>query len=143
MKKGKKRWINDMACTLYYRGMTRKCFGEDIDHLRQRVPLAIQREWKLNANMNTDLMHKLSPNEYRGYTIALTGERINYIIIDRKDLVKEAAKLLGQIGGQAGTGKKKVRGDSNYYRVLRMKGVEKKKQKMRENIKNSENVQKS
>jgi hypothetical protein len=143
MKKGKKRWINDMACTLYYRGMTRKCFGEDIDHLRQRVPLAIQREWKLNANMNTDFMHKLSPNEYRGYTIALTGERINYIIIDRKDLVKEAAKLLGQIGGQAGTGKKKVRGDSNYYRVLRMKGVEKKKQKMRENIKNSENVQKS
>ena len=42
---------------------------------------------------------------------------------------------MGQIGGQAGTGKKKVRGDSNYYRVLRMKGIEKRKQKMRENIK--------
>ena len=117
-----------MACTLYYRGMTRKCFGESIDHLKQRVPEAIQRQWKLRANLNTDFMHKLSSNEYRGYTIAITGERINYIIIDRRDLIKEAAKLLGQIGGQAGTGKKKVRGDSNYYRVLRMKGVEKNKQ---------------
>ncbi len=131
-----------MACTLYYRGMTRKCFGESIDHLKQRVPEAIQRQWKLRANLNTDFIHKLSSNEYRGYTIAITGERINYIIIDRRDLIKEAAKLLGQIGGQAGTGKKKVRGDSNYYRVLRMKGVEKKKELMRKNIKNSEKVKK-
>ena len=123
--------------------MTRKCFGESIDHLKQRVPEAIQRQWKLRANLNTDFMHKLSSNEYRGYTIAITGERINYIIIDRRDLIKEAAKLLGQIGGQAGTGKKKVRGDSNYYRVLRMKGVEKNKQLTRENIKNSEKFKKS
>ena len=127
-----------MACTLYYRGMTRKCFGESIDHLKQRVPEAILRQWKLRANLNTDFMHKLSSNEYRGYTIAITGERINYIIIDRRDLIKEAAKLLGQIGGQAGTGKKKVRGDSNYYRVLRMKGVEKNKIKQSEKLKKSE-----
>lgn len=143
MKKGKKRWINDMAVTLYYRGETRKCFGESIDHLKQRVPEAIQRRWKLRANLNTDFMHQLSDNEYRGYTIAVTGERINYIIIDRKNRIKEAAKLLGQIGGQAGTGKKKVRGDSNYYRVLRMKGVEKKKQIMREKMKKTKKVQKS
>ena len=81
-------------------------------------------------------MHKLNDNEYRGYTIALTGERISYIIIDRKNRIKEAARLLGQIGGQAGTGKKKVRGDSNYYRVLRMKGVEKNKIKQSEKNKN-------
>ena len=78
-------------------------------------------------------MHKLSDNEFRGYTIAISGERINYVIIDRKNTIKEAARLLGQIGGQAGTGKKKVRGDSNYYRVLRMKGVEKAKKQMRSN----------
>lgn len=142
MKKGKKRWVNDFACTLYYSGATRKCFGYSIDHLKQRVPEAIQRQWKLRANLNTDFMHQLSDNEYRGYTIAVTGERINYVIIDRKNRIKEAARLLGQIGGQAGTGKKKVRGDSNYYRVLRMKGVEKNKQKMRENIKESKKVQK-
>ena len=69
----------------------------------------------------------MSDNEFRGYTIAISGERINYVIIDRKNTIKEAARLLGQIGGQAGTGKKKVRGDSNYYRVLRMKGIEKNK----------------
>jgi hypothetical protein len=142
MKKGKKRWINDFACTLHYAGMTRKCFGYSIDHLKQRVPDAIQRQWKLRANLNTDFMHQVSDSEYRGYTIAITGERINYFIIDRKNRIKEAAKLLGQIGGQAGTGKKKVRGDSNYYRVLRMKGVEKNKQKMRKNIKQSDKVQK-
>jgi|TARA_Y100000289_G_C3873920_1_gene125014 hypothetical protein len=140
MKKGKKRWVNDFACTLYFLGATRKCFGYSIDHLKQRVPEAIHRQWKLRANLNTDFMHQVSDNEYRGYTIAVTGERINYVIIDRKNRIKEAAMLLGQIGGQAGTGKKKVRGDSNYYRVLRMKGVEKNKQKMRENIKKSKKV---
>ena len=138
MKKGKKRWVNDMACTLHYAGATRKCFGYSIDHLKQRVPEAIQRQWKLRANLNTDFMHQVSDNEYRGYTIAVTGERINYVIIDRKNRIKEAARLLGQIGGQAGTGKKKVRGDSNYYRVLRMKGVEKNKIKQSEKLKKSE-----
>jgi hypothetical protein len=143
MKKGKKRWINDMAVTLYYQGETRKCFGEDINHLKHKIPEAIQRQWKLRANMNIDGLRKISNNEWHGFTIAITGERINYIIFDRRDLIKEAAKLLGQVGGQAGTGKKKVRGDSNYYRVLRMKGVEKKKQIMRENIKKIKKKQES
>ena len=143
MKKGKKRWVNDFACTLHYAGATRKCFGYSIDHLKQRVPEAIHRQWKLRANLNTDFMNQVSDNEYRGYTIAVTGERINYVIIDRKNRIKEAARLLGQIGGQAGTGKKKVRGDSNYYRVLRMKGVEKNKQKLRENIKKARKCKKS
>ena len=121
MKKGKKRWVNDMVyialCGCY-------CgFGYSIDHLKQRVPEAIQRQWKLRANLNTDFC-TVSDNEYRGYTIAVTGERINYVIIDRKNRIKEAARLwVRSVDRQ--TGKKKVRGDSNYYRVLRMKGVEK------------------
>lgn len=127
MKKGKKRWVNDLACTLYYMGETRKCFGHSIEHLKQRVPEAIQRQWKLNCNLNTDYLRKLSDNEYRGHTIAVTGQRVDYVIIDRRNKIQEAARLLGQIGGQAGTGKKKVRGDSNYYRILRLKGVEKNK----------------
>ena len=56
---------------------------------------AIQRQWKLRANLNTDFMHQLSDNEYRGYTIAVTGERINYVIIDRKNRIKEAARAFG------------------------------------------------
>ena len=133
MKKGKKRWVNDLAVTLYYQGETRKCFGYDMRHLMTRVPEAIQRTWKLRANMNIDQLRQVSHNEWNGHTISLCGQRINYVIIDRRDRIKEAAMLLGQIGGQAGTGKKKVRGDSNYYRVLRMKGVAKSKQKMRKN----------
>ena len=50
-------------------------------------------------------------------------------VIDREDRVKEAARILGAIGGTAGRGKKKVRGDSNYYRVLRYKGIEKQRKK--------------
>ena len=50
-------------------------------------------------------------------------------VYDREDRVKEAARLLGAIGGTAGRGKKKVRGDSNYYRVLRYKGIEKQRKK--------------
>ena len=75
----------------------------------------------MEITTNLNKLHQVSDNEYRGYTIAVTGERINYVIIDRKNRIKEAARLLGQIGGQAGIGKKKVRGDSNYYRSLRMK----------------------
>ena len=71
--------------------------------------------------MNSDSLAQVSNNEWHGHTICATGERINYTIIDRKDKVKEAARLLGQVGGQAGYGKKKVRGDSNYYRLLRAK----------------------
>jgi hypothetical protein len=126
MKKGKKRWVNDFSCTLYYLGKSRKCFGLNINHLKLKIPEAIQREWKLRANMNIDSLKQVSYNEWHGHTIAITGERINYIIVDRKDRIQEAARLLGQIGGQAGVGKKKVRGDSNYYRVLRMKGINKK-----------------
>lgn len=35
--------------------------------------------------------------------------------------IKEAAKAFGRLGGQAGKGKAKVRGDSAYYKALRAK----------------------
>ena len=121
MRKGQKRWINDLACTIIYKGENRKCFAQDFNHLRLKFSEAIHRKWKIWANMNLDLTDQVSDNEWHGYTIAPTGERFNFIIIDRRDRVKEAARLLGQIGGQAGRGKKKVRGDSNYYKLLRAK----------------------
>ena len=129
MKKGKKRWINDHACTLYYQGETRKCFGEDINHLKHKIPEAIQRKWKLRANMNIDELRKISNNEWHGHMVSACGKRISIQIIDRKDRVQEAARLLGQIGGQSGRGKKKVRGDANYYNLLRLKGLEKRLKK--------------
>jgi hypothetical protein len=83
--------------------------------------------------MNSDNMSQVSHNEWDGHIICVTGERIDYTIIDRKDKVKEAARLLGQVGGQAGYGKKKVRGDSNYYRLLRAKRTIKDAKKRDEN----------
>ena len=121
MRKGQKKWTNDMAVTLHYNGESRKCFGEDFTHLKTRIPDAVRRKWKLWCNMGSDNLKQISHNEWHGYTICVTGERINYIIINRRDRIKEAARLLGEIGGQAGRGKKKVRGDSNYYKLLRAK----------------------
>lgn len=107
MRKGTKKWINDLSCTLYYKGENRKCFAQDFRHMRLKLPEAVHRKWKLWCNMNSDSLSQISQNEWHGYTICATGERINYTIIDRKDKVKEAARLLGQVGGQAGYGKKK------------------------------------
>ncbi len=121
MRKGQKKWVNDLSCTLHYKGEVRKCFGQDMRHLRMQVGEAVRRKWKLWGNLNSDNMSQVSHNEWHGHIICATGERIEYTIINRKDLVKEAARLLGEIGGQAGYGKKKVRGDSNYYRLLRAK----------------------
>jgi len=129
MRKGQKRWVNDLACTLNYQGMTRKCFAQDFMHLRLQAYQAIRRAFKLSANLNIDLLDQVSQNEWHGHIISVCGRRIDCFVIDRRDRIREAASLLGQIGGQAGTGKSKVRGDSNYYRALRAKRTSKKARK--------------
>ena len=129
MKKNNKRYKNNLSVKLNYKGTIRKCFAQDFKDLKYRVPDAVKRAFKLNCNMCMDGIVQISNNEWMGDTYTVCGKRIEYYIIDRRDKVKEAARLLGQMGGQAGTGKKKVRGDSNYYRVLRMKGIKKKNNK--------------
>ena len=120
---------NKLACVLSYNGKTRKCFAKDWVHLRVRGSEAIRRAFGLLANVNLDCMTQVSQNEWHGRSISVCGKPILIHVIDREDRVKEAARLLGQIGGSSGTGKKKVRGDSNYYRVLRYKGIEKQRKK--------------
>jgi hypothetical protein len=120
---------NKFACVLSYNGKTRKCFAKDWDNLRVRVSMAIRREWYLGANLVLDELNQISQNEWHGRIISVCGKPILCKIYDREDRVKEAARLLGAIGGSSGTGKKKVRGDSNYYRVLRYKGIEKQRTK--------------
>ena len=120
---------NKLACVLSYNGKTRKCFARDWDHLKQRGSEAIRRTWYLWCNVNLADLHSVSSNEWHGIVYSVCGKSINVRVYDREDRVKEAAKLLGSIGGSSGTGKKKVRGDSNYYRVLRYKGLEKQRKK--------------
>jgi hypothetical protein len=120
---------NKLACLLSYNGKIRKCFAKDWDHLKQRAPDAVRRTWYLWCNVNLENLHPVSNNEWHGVVYSVCGKPIKVQVFDREDRVKEAARLLGAIGGTAGRGKKKVRGDSNYYRLLRYKGLEKQRKK--------------
>ena len=127
--KSRKKWVNDLACTFVYNGKKKKCFARDFNHMKTRLPDAIYRAFYLHAVLVMDDLTQISNNEWHGHMVSVCGKRISIQIIDRKDRVQEAARLLGQIGGQSGRGKKKVRGDSNYYNLLRLKGLEKRLKK--------------
>ena len=68
---------------------------------------AIRRAFGLLANVNLDCMTQVSQNEWHGKSISVCGKPILIQVIDREDRVKEAARILGAIGGTAGRGKKK------------------------------------
>jgi len=129
MPKNKKKikntpWRNDFVCTLVYKGKTRKCYGLDMKHIKMRFPDACRRAFKVSTQLFDHDMKEISSNKYwMGSSLTMCGNRVTFDIHNRKDLVKDAARLLGQIGGQNGIGKKKVRGDSNYYRMLQLKGA--------------------
>jgi len=127
--KSRKKWVNDLACTFVYNGKTKRCFAKDMTRMKLRLPDSVYRAFYLQTTMIMDDLSQISNNEWYGVLNTMCGKRIQYRIIDRKDRIKEAARLLGQIGGQAGRGKKKVRGDSNYYQLLRLKGLEKRRKK--------------
>lgn len=127
--KSRKKWVNDLACTFVYNGKTKRCFAKDMNRMKLRLPDAVYRAFYLQTTMIMDDLSQISHSEWHGVLNTLCGKRIQYRIIDRKDRIHEAARLLGQIGGQAGRGKKKVRGDSNYYQLLRLKGLEKRRKK--------------
>jgi hypothetical protein len=127
--KSRKKWVNDLACTFVHNGKTKRCFAKDMNRMKLRLPDAVYRAFYLQTTMIMDDLSQISNNEWYGVLNTLCGKRIQYRIIDRQDRIKEAARLLGQIGGQAGRGKKKVRGDSNYYQLLRLKGLEKRRKK--------------
>lgn len=123
-KKAKNQpWRNDWVCTIFYNGEVRKCFAKSESHMLIRMPDAVHRKWGLWCNMNTASQYPVGNDFWRGYTICRTGEKIHWELIFRGNRVKDAAKLLGQIGGQNGVGQKKVRGDSNYYKMLQLKGA--------------------
>lgn len=128
MKKRKKiknqPWRNDWVCVISYKEETRKCYAKSEKHMLVRMPEAVHRKWGLWCNMNTKTQEPIGDNFWRGHTFcARGGQRIDWELYYRGNRIKEAAKLLGQIGGQNGVGKKKVRGDSNYYKMLQLKGA--------------------
>ncbi len=107
-----------------------------------RMPEAAHRKWGIWCNMNTDSQVPVGDNYWKGYSICVrTGAKLHWELYYRGNKIKEAARLLGQVGGQNGVGKKKVRGDSNYYRMLQLKGALKRRKKKDRALK-SKNVQK-
>ena len=64
MRKGQKRWVNDFACTMTYRGKTRKSFGQNWRHLCVQFGAAAHRQFKLHVNMNLDSIVQVSNNEW-------------------------------------------------------------------------------
>jgi len=139
-------WRNDWVCVIYYKGEVRRCYAETQRHMLIRMPDAAHRKWGVWCNMNTDTQQPVGDNYWKGYTFcARTGGKLHWELYYRGNQVKEAARLLGQIGGQNGVGKKKVRGDSNYYRMLQLKGAlakRKKKRGLKEKGKELKNIQK-
>ena len=105
--------------------------------LRVRFSVAIKRSWGQDANLNLDQATTLDYKNWYGKTYTLKHESVDYQIIYVADVVKKAAAILGERGGKAGKGQKKVRGDSEYYRELQKKGVEVrlKNKRLRESIK--------
>ena len=123
-------WRNDWKCVIYYKGEVRNCYAETQRHMLTRMPDAAHRKWGVWCNMNTETQQPVGDNYWKGYTFcARTGEKLHWELYYRGNQIKEAARLLGQIGGQNGVGKKKVRGDSNYYRMLQLKGALAKRKK--------------
>lgn len=123
-KKAKNQpWRNDWVCILYYKGEVRKTFAKSQNHMLVRMPEAVHRKWGFWCNMNTKSQVPVGEDYWEGHAICSNGERVNWELYYRGNKVQEAAKLLGQIGGQNGVGKKKVRGDSNYYKMLQLKGA--------------------
>jgi len=92
--------------------------------LRVRFSTAIKRRWGEDAVLNLDQASTLDYKNWYGKTYTLRHESVDYQIIYVADVVRKAAAILGERGGKAGKGRKKSRGNSEYYRELQKKGVE-------------------
>jgi len=115
---------NNWKAIITFRGETRCCYAQSELMLRVRFSVAIKRSWGQDANLNLDQATTLDYKNWYGKTYTLKHESVDYQIIYVADVVKKAAAILGERGGKARKGPKKVRGDSEYYRELQKKGVE-------------------
>jgi len=69
--------------------------------------------------MRFDEAERLDASTWYGKTYTASGKLLEYKVIWKVDLIKQAAARLGALGGAAGRGKSKRRGNSEYYKRLR------------------------
>ena len=107
------KYIND------YNWCTFKTYADCIVILqRKKFPQAVWRNLRKYADLHFDEAETLDNIFFWGSCVTRCNYRIHWEITDRGKMGKEAARTLGRMGGKSGTGKNKVRGDSNYYKLL-------------------------
>ena len=79
----------------------------------------------------------MSDYEWYGQCTTLKQRVVKWHLINTENQVSKAAAIIGAIGGRSGVGKAKRRGDSNYYRNLRLLGTLNKKIKLLKNKKSA------
>lgn len=101
-----------------------KSYDNDLNTLT-RWKAYNQSRKKFGEYLNLELkeIHRITPKIWRGNTLTIGGKTIFWEIVNLNDPLKEAAQLMGSVGGANGTGKAKVRGDSDHYNKLRLKGL--------------------
>jgi len=102
-----------------YEWCTFKTYSSCIINLqRKKFPEAVWRNLKKYADLNFNETQTLDNIFFWGSCVTRCNHRVHWEITDRGKMGKEAASTLGKIGGKSGTGKNKIRGDSNYYKLL-------------------------
>lgn len=125
-KKQKKSTIrvNQWKCELTNKGIRHTCFATSYERLiAQAIPEAIRRNFKLKAQVMCCKENQISEQVWQGRCTSACGSWIYWRIVDTQNKVKEAARLLGSIGGTNGKGARKRRGNADYYNALRLKGL--------------------
>lgn len=124
-KSAKKKFVNDWYVEIEYGKKVHKSFGKNERDIAWQFSLALKRHFKLIAHMNSEnSRQEIGKDLWSGWTITACGKRVNWVMGFRGNRVAEAARVIGGLGGSAGKGASKVRGDSNYYQLLRLKGLE-------------------
>ncbi len=110
---------NDWKVIISFEGETRTAFAKHELLLRVKFSEAVKRNAKESALMRFDEAERLDASTWYGKTYTSSGKLLEYKVIWRVDLIKQAAARLGALGGAAGRGKSKRRGNSEYYKRLR------------------------
>lgn len=127
MPKKKHKW----KITFKYGDESRNAFANDVYEMRSRFRESLQRNFKDKvATWKMEDGHQISPQEWQGQLVTLKQKIVKWHLLDTENQVSKAAAIIGAIGGRAGVGKAKRRGDSAYYRNLRMLGTLNKKIKL-------------
>ena len=115
----KRENANDWKVIISFNGETRTAFAKHELLLRVKFSEAVKRHWKESALMRFDEAERLDASTWYGKTYTASGKLLEYKVIWKVDLIKQAAARLGALGGAAGRGKSKRRGNSEYYKRLR------------------------